>query len=147
MRTVVAIETPRPLEDVFAFVAREYFEHHRQWDPDVVELEKLTTGPIRAGTEGRELRRVFGRTQEIRFRISHYEPPYEMVLEDNPELFQLTRRYRFETTASGTRVTFTFDLRAATLAGRVLLPVVGLVSRRIVQRNIGTRLHELLRPQ
>jgi hypothetical protein len=36
----------RPPADVFDFVARNHFQNHPRWDPDVLEMTQTTPGPV-----------------------------------------------------------------------------------------------------
>lgn len=61
-------------EQAFNHIAREYFDNHPRWDPDIVELSKTSDGPIGPGTTGREVREVNGRRFATTFRIERFEP-------------------------------------------------------------------------
>ncbi len=140
---MIPIEVACPPEEAFSFVARDYFENHARWDPDVIELRKLTEGPVGVGTRGQELRR-FGTTQRIEFEVTEYVPGRRLALRDAPGIFFLHRSYDFEPLPRGTRVTFTFSVSPRTLPGRLLLPVISRLIRRTVTRNIAGRLKALL---
>jgi polyketide cyclase/dehydrase/lipid transport protein len=53
-----SLDTPRPLEEMFAYLSD--FSTTQEWDPGVIEAERLGEGPVREGTEFRLLARSSG---------------------------------------------------------------------------------------
>src|SRR5438477_3387809 len=70
-----SIIVKRPLDEVFKFVATDYFQNRSKWTPGVVKLEKTSIGPLRVGTTGREIRRSGGgKLSETELVVTQYEP-------------------------------------------------------------------------
>ena len=58
----------------FRHIALEFFTNHPRWDPDLVEVTKVSSGPIGVGTIGREVRDSNGRRFISQFRVSRFQP-------------------------------------------------------------------------
>ena len=56
-----SIETPRPLAETFAYLSD--FSTTEQWDPGVVEAERLGDAPVGEGTEFRLVADFLGRNR------------------------------------------------------------------------------------
>jgi hypothetical protein len=64
----------RPPCDIFRFLGDGFFENYPKWSPEVVNLDKLTDGPLQLGTTARQVRIDQGRRTETEFTINMYEP-------------------------------------------------------------------------
>ena len=64
----------KPVADVFRFVAEDYLTNHPKWAPGVVSLHLEGTGPVAAGTRGREVRRQGSRNVTYNFEVTDYVP-------------------------------------------------------------------------
>lgn len=114
----------RSIEDVYQFVAVDFFQNYRKWAPEVSELQQTTAGAMRVGVTGRQVRFDQGYRSEAVFRVTHMTKLRELRFASisRPE-FKVC--YRFEPLASDTKISFNFELR---------LPLVVLPLRdRIVQ--------------
>lgn len=69
--TAVYIELPPQV----VFDAMTDLESWKDWMPNFVRVEKLTTGPVGIGTEWRETRKMFGKDATEHFRITRWERP------------------------------------------------------------------------
>jgi len=109
LQTENSILIRRRIEDVYQFVATDFFENYRRWSPEVCELEKLSSGHMRVGVIGRQVRSDGGYRTEARFQVTHFTPLVELRFASRTKpRFEV--RYRFETVASDTRLTFNFNL-------------------------------------
>jgi uncharacterized membrane protein len=68
-----SIEIGRPPDDVFAYL--DDLERHGEWQEAIEDAHVETEGPTRVGTIVRERRRVPGRVQEFRYRVTEHDPP------------------------------------------------------------------------
>ena len=108
-QTENSILVRRRIEDVYRFVATDFFENYPKWSPEVCELEKLSSGQMRVGVIGRQVRSDGGYRTEARFQVTHFTPLVELRFASRTKpRFEV--RYRFETVASDTRLTFNFNL-------------------------------------
>jgi hypothetical protein len=142
LRRTVEFETPRAPGEAFGFVAERYFENHARWDPAIVEMAKLSAGPIGVGTKGRETRR-FGGKQVADFEVTDYEPGRRFAFSNTSGMFRLDRAYSFQPADGGTRVSFSLVMEPTAAMAKIMFPVLhGLVDRH-VRKNL-SRLKGLL---
>ena len=98
----------RPAEQVFNFIAVDFFKNYERWSPEVVSLKPLSQGPVRIGTTCRQVRIDQGRRTESTFRVSRLEPGKHVEFEGTSSPFRVC--YQLDPTAEKTRLTFTFEL-------------------------------------
>ena len=100
----------RSIEDVYQFVAINFFRNYRRWSPEVSELEQITPGAMRVGVTGRQVRHDQGYRSEATFRVTRMTPLQELRFASltKPE-FDVC--YRFEPVSNDTRIHFDFLLR------------------------------------
>ena len=105
-----SISIERNIEDVYRFVALDFFENYPKWSPELLELEQLTPGTMRVGVCGRQVRSEYGYRYEARFRVASMLPSRELRFASlsKPE-FEVC--YRFEPEGAFTRLTFEFQLQ------------------------------------
>lgn len=128
----------RPVEEVFDFVGTHYFENHPRWEREVVEVRKVTDGPIGAGTRAVMVREEYGRQSEAPLEITTFAPPRTIAFRHlgGPMLFELT----LVMTSTGATST---DLSAHVQIGlhgrhRLLTPMFAFNLPRISRRIIRT---------
>jgi len=109
LQTENTILIRRRIEDVYQFVATDFFENYPKWSPEVRELEQLSTGHMRVGVIGRQVRSDGGYCTEARFQVTHMTPLLELRFASRTKP-HFNVRYRFEAVASDTRLTFNFNL-------------------------------------
>ena len=68
-----SLDTPRPPDEMFAYLSD--FSSTQEWDPGVIEAERLGDAPVRKGTEFRLLASFLGRQIPLTYRIVEYDPP------------------------------------------------------------------------
>jgi hypothetical protein len=97
----VTIHLNRPVEHVFAFLADT--GKVATWQSNLIKMEQLTEGPLRAGSRFREVRRLGRRQSEILAEITAFEPNkrFETKTLSKP---QVTVSYSFEAEDGGTRL-------------------------------------------
>ncbi len=98
----------RPAEEVFNFIAVDFFKNYQRWSPEVVSLEPKSQGPVRVGTTCRQVRIDQGRRTESTFRVSRFEPGKRVEFEGTSNPFRVS--YQLDPTAAKTSLTFTFEL-------------------------------------
>jgi len=107
-RASIAID--RPPEDVFKFISVEFFENYPRWSPEVVELERLTDGPMQLGTIARQVRVDQGHRSQSKFRVTRFEPCQCLCFAGLPDPYRCTYELRPLNPGNATRLTFTFEL-------------------------------------
>jgi hypothetical protein len=129
----------RPVEMCFDFVARGYFEHLRRWNTAVVELKKLTDGPVAVGTRGREVQRIRGKDYGRTFEVVELQPDAVFAVKavgpEGPERHYLCR-YTFAAQdgqdGQRCRLTVHFELAWSRLSFTLLRPFV----RRAIAKDL-----------
>jgi carbon monoxide dehydrogenase subunit G len=127
-RYTAGLDSNRSPEEAFAYLSD--FTTTREWDPSVVEAERVGEGPIAKGTEFRLATLFAGRTTAITYRIVEYDKPRAVSFRgENATVISLDR-ITFTAIDGGTRVTYDADLR---LKGwlRVGDPLIALVLNRL----------------
>lgn len=81
----------RSVEDVFDFVGTHYFKNHPRWEHEVIEVRRLTDGPIGVGSRGVMVREEYGRRSEAPLEITAFEPSRTIAFRHlgGPMLFEL----------------------------------------------------------
>ena len=103
-----SIDIQQPREDVFAYLSD--FSTTREWDPGVVEAERLNGQAVGEGTEFRLVAEFLGRKNELTYRIVEYDPPHAVTFLGENATVVSRDRITFDSTAAGTRVTYDADL-------------------------------------
>jgi len=131
----------REPEDVFRFVATEFFDNYPKWSPEVRQLEKLTAGEMRVGVKARQVRLDAGYRSEALFQVADFKPDQILrFISLSKPRFEVC--YRFERVAADTRLSF--DFRAD--LPLYLLPVSGYIEKIIRQsgRDVVANLKTML---
>jgi carbon monoxide dehydrogenase subunit G len=130
------IQIDRPRAEVFAFATN--LEKVPQWLPEVVRVEKLTDGPIRAGTQFRETRLMKGKEHSAIIDVSEHEPPRVHAASSSCFGILFTYRYRFEPKGGGTRI----HLEALANSKWYAAPFVGMMLK-MMEKMDGDQLEKL----
>jgi hypothetical protein len=108
VRARAEILIQRPPEQVYGFVARDFFANYPRWSPEVRRMDVLTPGPIRVGSLARQVRVDQGRQSESTFRVTALEEPLQLDFAEGSDLFRIS--YRLTPLGADTRLTFSFEL-------------------------------------
>jgi len=73
-----------PPDEVFDFVAAHYIDHVARWNPKIVEVVKLTEGPLAVGTRVREVQLIRGKRQTHVFEVTELQAPHRFALRGLP---------------------------------------------------------------
>ena len=132
-RYTASIETPRPPAETFAYLSD--FSTTQEWDPGVIEAERLGDAPVGEGTEFRLVADFFGRKAALTYRIVEFEPDKAVTLRGENTTVVSLDRITFEPSDGGTRVSYDADLA---LKGplRIADPLLGLAFDRVGDRAL-----------
>ena len=72
-RYKATVDTPRPPDDAFAYLSD--FSTTAEWDPGVVEAERIGKAPVADGSEFRLVADFLHRKTTLTYRIVEYDPP------------------------------------------------------------------------
>jgi carbon monoxide dehydrogenase subunit G len=128
-----ALDTPRAREDVFAYLSD--FSSAEEWDPGVVQAERLDHAAIGEGTEFMLVADFLGRKTALTYRIVEYDPMRAVTFRGENDTVISTDRITFESTGGGTRVRYDAEL---VLKGplRIADPLLGLAFNRVGDRAL-----------
>src|SRR5579872_7487572 len=128
-----SVDTQQSREDVFAYspISRQPGE----WDPGVVEAERLNGQAVGEGTEFRLVAKFLGRKNELTYRIVEYDPPHAVTFLGENATVISRDRITFEPAPAATRVTYDADLA---LKGPLRLadPLLALAFNRVGDRAL-----------
>ncbi|GAA1059130.1 SRPBCC family protein [Agromyces bracchium] len=119
----------RAPEDVFRFVADQ--TNAPKWQSGLIEVRRLTPGPIGVGTEQAFVRRVAGRRFEARNRFVRFEPGRLVAFEINDGSISGDVEYRVEPHSAGTLLTCVMRMTTHGLT-RLAEPIL----RRAIEREV-----------
>ncbi|MBV8955114.1 MAG: SRPBCC family protein [Solirubrobacterales bacterium] len=133
-----SIETQWTPEEAFAYLSD--FSTSEEWDPGVVEAERVGGGAVGGGAvgEGTEFRLVaefLGRKTPLTYRLVEYEPSRRVTFVGENASVASRDRITFETTATGTRVTYDAELSLKGLL-RLADPLLALAFNRVGDRAL-----------
>jgi carbon monoxide dehydrogenase subunit G len=139
-RYQATIDTPREREDVFAYLGD--FSTAQEWDPGVVEAERLNDAAVGEGTEFRLVAEFLGRKTALTYRIVEYDPPRAVTFRGENATVISNDRITFEAGGQGTRITYDADLA---LKGplRMADPLLRLAFNRVGDRALAGLRHKL----
>jgi len=103
-----SLDTPRPPDEMFAYLSD--FSSTQEWDPGVIEAERLGDAPVRNGTEFRLLASFLHRKTSLTYRIVEYDPPNAVTFRGESSTVVSLDRITFEASEQGTRITYDADL-------------------------------------
>jgi carbon monoxide dehydrogenase subunit G len=123
-----SIETQRTPESSFNYLSD--FSTSAQWDPGVVEAQRLSDGPISVGSKFRIVTAFLGRKLSLEYEITTFEPSTRVVFEAHSKTFTSHDEITFTPSDTGTIVEYEADLQLLGLA-RLGEPFLQLAFRRI----------------
>ena len=122
MRAETVTIVQRPVEDVFRFVADEFFETLPRWDQQTIEVKKTSEGPVNVGAKGR--------------RVSIGKEGLRVDSEIEVTIYESDRKFSFQAfgTPAGTysrggptpepiRIEFTFDFESRGQETKIVMRV------------------------
>ncbi len=105
-KTTVLIQ--KPLEEVFKFVATDYFQNHPKWDRRVVKME--TSGPVAKGAKGKETRRQMNMKNTYDFEVTEYVPNTRMAFRATSGSAGYSMAFDFKAVDGKTELTLSAEL-------------------------------------
>lgn len=126
-----SIETLWTADEAFAYLSD--FSTSAEWDPGVLEAERVSAGHVGHGTEFHLVTEFLGRTTPLTYRIVEHEPPRAVTFVGENATVVSRDRITFETIVTGTRVTYDAELRLKGLL-RLADPLLGLAFNRVGDR-------------
>jgi carbon monoxide dehydrogenase subunit G len=128
-----SLDTARSPEEMFAYLSD--FSTTVEWDPGVVEAERLGDAPVREGTEFRLVAVFLGRKTPLTYRIVEYDPPSAVTFRGESSTVVSLDRITFEPSGGGTRIVYDADL-ALKGAFKLADPLLRVAFRRVGARAL-----------
>jgi uncharacterized membrane protein len=79
LRLEFSVEIERPADDIYELISNP--ENDVKWQDAVLEVRKLTPGPLRAGSRYQHTLRVLGKRMDVDVEISERRPHSSYVLQ------------------------------------------------------------------
>lgn len=118
----------RPVEVVFDFVADE--RNEPAYNPALSGVDKLTPGPLGAGTRFQAVSRARGRSMGMTIELTEFERPGRLSSLTRMEAMDVEGTLTFEPVGTGRRMRWVWDLHP-----RGVLRVAGSLIARIGRRE------------
>jgi carbon monoxide dehydrogenase subunit G len=128
-----SVDTPRPPDEAFAYLSD--FSTTEEWDPGVVEADRVGNAPVCEGTEFRLVAAFLGRKTPLTYRIIEYDPPRAVTFRGENSTVVSLDRITLEPSDGGTRITYDAHL-ALKGAFKVADPLLGLAFSRVGDRAL-----------
>jgi uncharacterized protein YndB with AHSA1/START domain len=106
-----SIVIERPVEDVFAYVGDQTNAVH--WQAGLVEVQRLTDGPVGVGTRHRIVRTFMGRRLAVENEYVVFERGRRVAFRTTSGPMPLEGSYLVEPAEGGARVTSTIEMDAS----------------------------------
>jgi hypothetical protein len=139
---VTTIESTRTPCEAFDYLAE--FSRAAEWDPNVKEGSRLTSGPVGHGSTFRIVSSFLGRSVPLQYRVTAFESPRRVVLEADNFAIRSVDEITFEPNGDGSRITYRADLRLKGLL-RLADPMLAAAFRRLGDRAASGLRRELNR--
>jgi uncharacterized membrane protein len=124
-----SIEIGRSPEGVFAYL--DDLSRHGEWQAQIREVQVLTDGPTRVGTQVREKRQVPGGARDITYEITAHDPPRSVSFRGVDGPVRVVGNVAIAPTDGGSRVTLELDFEGRGLR-KLLVPLVRSQARKEV---------------
>jgi len=124
----------RPVEEVFAYVGDA--QNGPKWQPALVEVRRITEGPLGIGTQYSGVRKFMGRRMESVIEYTTYELNKKVVFKSISGSSPLEQSFLFEPTTEGTRITSRLEMQTSGLMG-LAEPMIASGLKHEVDANFG----------
>lgn len=105
-----SIDIYKSSEEVFAFIADNFFENYPKWASDVVQLEPLDTSQVFVGNKARQLKDDNGTIVESIFEITEYDPYIKFIFQGLTSPYKHIYSIDYDHESKKSQLTFRFEL-------------------------------------
>ena len=98
----------RPIEEVFQYIAQNFFDNYPKWDTSVVELKKLSPDPMGLGTQGWQIMDGNGWRSENDFYVNDYQPNRRFSITGDGQTY-FKNSYALESIGDSTKLIYDFE--------------------------------------
>ena len=103
IRVEDSIVIDRPIHEVFAYVSD--LTNAPEWQTGLLEVRRMSTGPLGVGTQFTFVRKFLGRKLEATNAFTQYQPNEVVTFVTTSGPVSVEASYLFQSQAAGTRVT------------------------------------------
>ncbi|MDQ3185982.1 MAG: SRPBCC family protein [Pseudomonadota bacterium] len=121
---------------IFRYLGDGFFENYPKWSPEVVELERITDGPLKLGTRARQVRVDQGRRTETSFTINIYEPNKCLGFAGISDPFRCTYELQSINSGRSAELIFTFELSEIQIFMRPFEKLIRVVIQEGAERTV-----------
>ncbi|WP_096435299.1 SRPBCC family protein [Alteribacter populi] len=112
----------KPIDDVFSYASN--IENGTEMMANVVEVNKLTEGPVGVGTQYEEIRQFSNRKVGAVLEIVHYDAPHAYSVKSANKGLEVVYHYTFSDSGDSTNVLFKGEVHTHGLLMKVLRPIM-----------------------
>ncbi|HET7271436.1 MAG TPA: nitroreductase/quinone reductase family protein, partial [Rubrobacter sp.] len=117
----------RPVEEVFDVVADE--RNEPRYNPRLLWVEKISSGPIGRGTQFRAATKTMGRPVEMTIEFTEYERPRHLASLTHMPTMEIQGALSFDPVPQGTRMRWSWELEPRGVL-RLLTPLIARMGQR-----------------
>ena len=125
----VSVVIRRPVEDVFAYLAKT--ENETEWQTGLIESKVISGGPVGVGSTGQDTRKSMGMTTVTHWVCTDFEPSRGFSFRVTKPM-RFFASYRLDPTPEGTQVTMSAQPEGFT---KLVWPLIVLMGRGQYQKN------------
>src|SRR4051812_6875675 len=140
------VHISRPSQEVFDYLTTP--ENLPVWDSSVLEVERVTPGPVQVGNRWRGVSKILGLRFGWTLELTELEPRTRWVTRTVEGKLKFAVTHRVEPENGGTRYTFKVEAESGLggIFGRLADPIVEQAQRRTVRANLDTLAELLTQP-
>lgn len=105
-----SIEINEPIEQVFTYIAEQFFYNYPKWALEVVEFEPLNGNEVFVGAQAKQIRKDNGDKVETIFEITEYLPCSKLMLQGLNAPYKHCYLLESSVQKQSTHLTFRFEL-------------------------------------
>ncbi len=105
-----SVELDKTPEEVFSFIADNFFDNYPKWASDVVQLEPLDSKQVFVGNKGKQFREDNGSIVESIFEITEYQPHIKFIFQGINSPYKHIYSINYDPDNKRSQLTFRFEL-------------------------------------
>jgi hypothetical protein len=117
----------RPVEEVFDVVAEE--RNEPRYNPRLLWVEKISSGPVERGTQYRAATKTIGRPVEMTIEFIDYERPRRLASLTHIPTMEIRGALTFDPVPEGTKMRWSWELQPRGVL-RLLRPLIARMGER-----------------
>ncbi len=78
----IARKVNRSASETFDVIGTHMYENHPKWEPEVLEIKRITPDPVGVGSRAVMVRRDFGWKSEVEYVVTDFEPGRKVAIHE-----------------------------------------------------------------